>query len=378
MISTKFKYPLLTSGVIILALIIGSFVFYHYEQKKEILSVYSRLDQHPKPTTRELPSKEGQEYIRILSIEGGGQYGILPAHVLKYMENISGKSVSDLFDFMMGASSGSLQSVLLTMPGKDNRPRYTAQDILNFYNSDGKNIFYNPWYHRILTLNGLIGPKYVTTARYEIFKEYLGDVYFDQLINNVAIPAYDVNQNIPLLFVNWLQPNEPTTNFAVADLLMGAVSPPGLFPSVAFGSGGKRFVLADGAIFANNPALAAVLMAMKAYPNKKYVLVSLATGKPSETLRERAEDIVDWGEIKWGEKIVPVLVRSNMKFNNILLENIFPFPLEIYYFNIEIDRSGSIDNITQSNIEILNRDGERLVEENRQVLDAMVQRLLNP
>lgn len=374
----EIKYPYITSMIVSISIVIGSFVFYHYQQRRAIISAYAHLNQDPKPTTRSLPPKKNQEYIRILSIEGGGVYGILPAHVLQYIEQKSGKPIAELFDMIMGTSTGSLLSVLLTIPGDSNKPKYSASDALAIYKNQGKMIFYSPWYHRILTLNGLIGPKYMTTERMEVFRDYLGDTYFDQLLNNVVIPAYGVKQRSPLLFMNWQQAGVPDMNFAVADLLMGAVSPPGFFPSVVFGSQKDRFLLADGAVFANNPDLAAVLIAMKMYPKKKYILVSLGTGKVERDTVSSSE-VVDWGDLQWSEEILPVLMDGTMKFNNLLLEKSFPFPIDVYYFNTQISSfKREIDNINPLNLESLNQIGDRLVEENQKKLDELIPKLERP
>lgn len=272
------EYPYLTTLVIAFLVVIGIYCYYPLQQRGLILSVYSRLNQNPRPMSRTLPPKEKQETIRILAIEGGGVYGLLPAHVLKYIEEKSKKPIAELFDVIMGTSTGALLSVFLTMPDDQNRPKYTASEAIEIYRKDGKKIFYNPWYHRILTWNGILGPKYMTTERFNVFKKYFGDTYFDQLLNNVVIPAYGMREREPLLFVNWKNSFLEDVNFAISDLLMGAISPPGYFPSVVFGSEKNRFDLVDGGLFVNDPSLASVLLAMKVYPNKKYVLVYLGTG----------------------------------------------------------------------------------------------------
>ena len=212
------KYPYLTSLALSFLIILGIFIYYPIQQRKSILSVYAQLEQNPRPMERKLPSKDSQEYIRILAIDGGGVYGLLPAHVLKYIEKESKKPIAELFDVIMGTSTGALLSVLLTVPDENNKPKYTAANAIDIYRKDGKRIFYNPWYHRILTLNGILGPKYMTTERYGVFKKYLGDIYFDQLINNMIIPAYGVREHSPLLFVNWKQSGLLDINFAAPEL----------------------------------------------------------------------------------------------------------------------------------------------------------------
>ncbi len=360
-----------------LCVVVIPFAVYYFQQKAEILSIYAQLDQSPNPQQRILTPKDDQKIIRILSINGGGVRGIIPSHVLKYLEESSGKPVNELFDFFMGTSTGAIASVLLTLPGENNRPRYTAEDLLNFYNRDAKKIFYNPWYHRILTLDGWIGPKYLASSRYDLLKHFLGDTYFDQLLNNVVIPTYGIYNKEPELFFNWKIQGVADTNFAVTDLLTGAISPPGMFPSVVFGSSGKKFVLADGALFANNPDLAATLIAMSTYPNKQYILVSLGTGRIISEIP--STKTVDWGLFQWAKNIVPAIVDSTMKFNNFILRKAFPFNLDVYSFNMDIDFADSaLDDTSEQNLRRLNQDGKDLVLERKRELDELVAKLIHP
>lgn len=46
--------------------------------------------------------------VRILSIDGGGIRGILPAKVLCEIEQHTGKSISSLFDIISGTSTGGI------------------------------------------------------------------------------------------------------------------------------------------------------------------------------------------------------------------------------------------------------------------------------
>ena len=45
---------------------------------------------------------------RVLSIDGGGVRGIIPAMVLEHIEKETGKPVCDLFDLIVGTSAGGL------------------------------------------------------------------------------------------------------------------------------------------------------------------------------------------------------------------------------------------------------------------------------
>lgn len=85
-----------------------------------------------------LPQKH-QRYVTVLSIDGGGIKGILPAVILERLESqlqeLDGKEarIADYFDVIAGTSTGGLVTAMLTAPDENNRPLYAAKDIKPFY-----------------------------------------------------------------------------------------------------------------------------------------------------------------------------------------------------------------------------------------------------
>ena len=57
----------------------------------------------------------------------------MPLLSLAKLENITGKSVIDLFDGISGTSAGGIIACLLTLPDPNNplRPKYSAQNLLD-------------------------------------------------------------------------------------------------------------------------------------------------------------------------------------------------------------------------------------------------------
>lgn len=82
-----------------------------------------------------LPWPSGKPF-RILSIDGGGIRGILPAAVLTLLENryLQGKSIDDYFDLITGCSTGGILALGLATGTR-------AEQLINIYLQHGEEVF---------------------------------------------------------------------------------------------------------------------------------------------------------------------------------------------------------------------------------------------
>ncbi|RIB29446.1 acyl transferase/acyl hydrolase/lysophospholipase [Gigaspora rosea] len=91
----------------------------------------------------------------ILSIDGGGFRGIIPAVILSEIEKRVTEQISkehgedvdikcaDLFDIISGTSTGSILTLGLSVPNENNRPKFSAEFLKKFYEDNGHNVFSN-------------------------------------------------------------------------------------------------------------------------------------------------------------------------------------------------------------------------------------------
>jgi predicted acylesterase/phospholipase RssA len=93
----------------------------------------------PPPSTGKL--------ITILSIDGGGIRGLIPATIITYLEaklqELDGPDarIADYFDVIAGTSTGALLTSMLAAPDENNRPLFAAKDLTTFYLENGPKIF---------------------------------------------------------------------------------------------------------------------------------------------------------------------------------------------------------------------------------------------
>lgn len=81
--------------------------------------------------------------FRILSIDGGGARGMIPAVILEELERRSGRRVSEMFHRLCGTSTGAILACGLAAPetAGANSPKYRAREIVEIYRTLGAEIF---------------------------------------------------------------------------------------------------------------------------------------------------------------------------------------------------------------------------------------------
>jgi len=84
-----------------------------------------------------------RSFYNILSVDGGGIRGIIPAIWLMALEEKIKRPVSSIFDVVAGTSTGAIISAGLTTPSLDNpsKPRYQASDLVQLYQKKADEVF---------------------------------------------------------------------------------------------------------------------------------------------------------------------------------------------------------------------------------------------
>ena len=49
--------------------------------------------------------------------------------------------MSELFDLVAGTSTGSILTAALVIPDEEGKPKMYAQDVIDFYEEDGEEVF---------------------------------------------------------------------------------------------------------------------------------------------------------------------------------------------------------------------------------------------
>lgn len=79
------------------------------------------------------------DVVKVLSIDGGGIRGLIPATVLSAIEERTKARTADLFDLIAGTSTGGILALGLVKPSPRSRrkPQYSAAELAELYEQEG-------------------------------------------------------------------------------------------------------------------------------------------------------------------------------------------------------------------------------------------------
>ena len=350
-------------------------------------------------------SKSANSKYRILSIDGGGIRGIIPAMILAEIEKRTQKPIHSLFDLIAGTSTGGLISLGLTKPKPGSTPenpiaQYTAEDLINMYVEYGGVIFYESWYEQMLgPLEDLLNrPKFSSEGREEVVMKYFGDMPLEHCLKEVFVTSYDIEQRIPIFFTSkiekqWISSRKFRTlcqGFSLKDAAMATSAAPTYFEPYHVATSHNTngfYTLVDGGMVANNPANLAMIEAEMSERKKgqrlsisDILLVSLGTG--SLTTAYKYEEAKNWGMVQWARPLMNImfdggseLVASKLRR---LLEPLNREDPQLYYrfqtfLTAELE---AMDNATGENILALQGIAKRLIIEETEEIDKLCELLL--
>ena len=112
---------------------------------------------------------------RILSIDGGGIRGLIPALILDRIEQRTGRPIAESFDLIAGTSTGGILAVALTRAGEDGRPRWPAAELIELYETQGPRIFDRSLFKALESVFAIEDEKYPRENLEAALEHYLGE-----------------------------------------------------------------------------------------------------------------------------------------------------------------------------------------------------------
>lgn len=327
--------------------------------------------------------------LRILSIDGGGIRGIIPAMVLAHIERKTGRPICELFHLIAGTSTGGMIALGLARPRPDGVPM-PAEEISQLFRKKGAEVFSRTIWKEVTSLGGVAEQKYDSEPLERLLSENLGNTKLSEAVVDVMATAYDLRSRAPWFFKSWkargirLSDGESALDheFLMRDAARATTAAPTYFePAKVSNAAGRRFLFVDGGVFANNPAMCAYVSGRRLFPRaSRILLLSLSTGIAE--LRLPVEDTSAWGFAAWARPVLEMIIDGvdhsvHHHLQELLGDDYFRFLVQLTALSSgEPGPVKSLDDASPANLERLVRKAQELLRFEAGKLDSLIERLV--
>lgn len=291
----------------------------------------------------------------VLSIDGGGVRGLMSCQLLIELEKRLNTPIHNHIDMFAGTSTGGLLTALL------NTGKFTAQQCSDLYLKNAKRIFTK----NILSINGLIAPKYSHWGIEAVLLEYFGDMLMSDLLKPCIIPAVDINNRKVRFFAQ--HDKEP---YLVRDVCRATSAAETYFKPHVIGD----MVLTDAGTACNNPTLCASSeMLNLGYAKEDLFFISIGTGTVKTCYPNN-----NWGEVKWIQPLIDIFMGNSSEMVDYHMSMLYQASQQFRAQTLDFgSASVEMDCTTDQNLEALIAMGKRMTLKFDRELDKAVEKMTN-
>jgi uncharacterized protein len=248
--------------------------------------------------------------FRILALDGGGIKGAFTASVLATLEHALGVPAASQFDLVAGTSTGGILAIGLGMGLR-------TEDMLRFYRNRGPVVFPAMRFHRKWKsqLHSILNPKYSQgVLKRELEQAYYPDGKRKVLSDSacrLVIPAYDAVGGVCHVFRT---PHHALLtadkNTDAVEVALATAAAPTYFSSAVVQNLVSNASFFDGGVWANCPAMAAIVEAVcyLGVPLDRIDVLSIGTTEEPFTVKSMAQA----GWAKWGKTLIDLLMNAQV------------------------------------------------------------------
>ena len=343
------------------------------------LTIHESVDK--KPLISAVPKHKQTE--RILVLDGGGAQGIVELQLLAELERLSGKKINQLFDMVVGASTGSVIGTYLTIQDHYHQPKFSPNQLLTIYSDNLKHVLGTSKTRAFFTLSGLVNGLYSVQRMHHLFSRYLGDQRLDQSIVPIMVPTFCAQHNRLMFFKSWCtnttcDKNSFSGNFVDADVATTSAAIPIIFNPVYIYGDRRCSGAVDSAVFINDPAFYVLPIIDQTVKAKRYILVDL--GVSTQTLQQQqASKYQRFTGLFWLKHFISINVSINSRQTKQLLESRFFLDSNVTFWYLHPNLAQCDDplDVSQDCVDYLNHVGKQYGLQKQAALKMIAKQLEN-
>ncbi|CAG9811660.1 unnamed protein product [Chironomus riparius] len=337
------------------------------------------------------------EYLRILTIDGGGIRGILVIEMLKKLEELTGKRIFDLFDFICGVSTGSIVVCGLTAD-----PLRTLSEGQELYKEVSRKVFHLPgtldvlsgtsrlmWTHAYydvdlwekLLKQTMTDMRIIDTSRFANVKKFccVSTTVSDDSLDAHVFRNYVLPWNVESIY-------HGSHTAALWEVVRCSSAAPTYFGDFIL----NNQVHQDGGVLYNNPSCVAIHEAKLLWPNQKLCLVSLGTGRSPNKRKMDSQKLYTQKQMQslfkdtaiqtssWKTKFLRILdAATDTEQTHHILSDLME-PGTYFRFNPYLTNMVSMTECNKDKLAQLEKDALMYYRRNEQKFEELAEMLLKP
>jgi uncharacterized protein len=248
--------------------------------------------------------------VRVLSIDGGGVLGVIPAEILAGVERLAGQPIWQLFDLIVGTSVGALLALMLAKPDGGG-----AAEVADAFPRHAKRMFVRRPMRKVKCAALASGSLYRAEALEAVLAEHLGDAPMHAARTRVTATAFDMLASRLVALRSDATGPLDTSVVRMRDAVRAATAAPTYFAPMVVRSGlggGESACLIDAGVCVNNPAQVALAEAVRAFrvPPSRVTILSLGCGVRRESFDAGA--VEKWSRVRWVCPLLRMLTEGGV------------------------------------------------------------------
>jgi len=373
----KLLVGLLSTGlaIIILLFLIGAALNkWHYHRKFVLHEPIITSN----PAISAIPHHKSIE--RVLVLDGGGSHGIVELKVLATLEKLTGKPINQLFDVVVGASTGAIISTYLTVPNNLQGPKYTPTDLISLYADNLHRVLVPSTIRRFFTFSGLFNGYYSTENMNAVFHRYLGKARLNQSILPTIIPVFCAQHHQLMFFKSWCtnktcDKHSFSGDFYSADVATASASIPVIFNPVEIYGDRKCQDAVDSAVFVNDPALYVLPLIDKKVKAKRYLIVDIGVNIADDDENSRMYQRLTG--LYWLRHFVTINLGINARQATNLFKSRFLIKNHVSFWHLQVNLQQCANGLDVSKhcVDYLDTAGDNYVLRNHRKLANIAKQL---
>ena len=278
--------------------------------------------------------------VYLLSIDGGGVKGLIPAKILALIEENICSDIYSKFNYYAGTSIGAVIVISIA------HNRMKCKDIYNLFTQDNYKRLFHKDFKNYLPFTS----KYSGESKRDFLISLFNSKTYQLKDKYVYVPAYDLNSGAKIF-----KSTEENDNIRCYDIANASTAAPTYYPSVKIDS--ANYI--DGGIVANNPAMILLSEALAKVDVEDIKLLSIGCGYKNIKQQSNPLDIDGLQWIKDG--LIDDFMGGSIDVANNQCYNILD--KDDNYLRINMSLDGALEDLDNTKHLSLSQYASRIVSE---------------